>query len=74
MKCEICGREANSRFCDLHEEAYRNLLEKYEVWKGRLDITWNEYLRRIIENPNTGIWAKEVAKHLSSQKRRDDGR
>ena len=67
MKCEICGREASSQFCDLHKTAYENLVEKFEVWKKALKITWTGYLDEILRNPDAGIWVKEVAKQLVSQ-------
>ena len=64
MKCEICGRRSSSKYCKLHEQAYRNLLEKYEVWKEALGISWKEYLREVAKNPYTGDWAREIAEHL----------
>jgi len=67
MKCEICGREADSQFCESHRKAYENLIEKCEVWKEALKITWNEYLNEILRNPFAGLWAKEVARHLLAQ-------
>jgi len=66
MTCEICGREASSRFCDLHKKAYENLVEKYEIWKKASKITWTEYLNEILRNPNTGLWVREVAQQLLS--------
>jgi len=68
MKCEICGREANSQFCELHKTAHENLLEKFEAWKKALNLTWTEYLNEVLRNPDAGLWVKEVAKHLLSQK------
>ena len=64
MKCEICGRETNSEFCELHKKAYENLIEKYELWKRASNITWTEYLKKILTNPNAGLWVKEVAQQL----------
>ncbi len=66
MKCEICGREANSQFCEFHKKAYENLVEKYEAWNKALKITWTEYLKEILRNPNAGLWVKEVAKQMLS--------
>lgn len=51
-------------YCDLHIEAYRNILGKYEVWKKAMDISWKDYLSELIKNPLTGNWAKEVAEKL----------
>lgn len=67
MKCEICGRPAESQFCELHLKAYENLVEKYEVWKKALKLTWTEYLNKILENPDAGLWVKEAATHLLSR-------
>lgn len=64
MKCDVCGREGKSRFCEFHRKAYENLVEKYDVWKRALEMTWTEYLNEISRNPNAGLWAKEVAKQL----------
>ena len=64
MKCEICGRKTENVFCKLHEEANENLLGSYESWKKAMNITLEEYLKKILKNPLTGAWAKEVATHL----------
>jgi len=75
LKCKICGRKAESEFCNLHRKAYENLLEKYDEWREAMGISWEEYLKEIIENPFTGIWVKEVAQFLmSSKKGREDSR
>jgi len=39
-------------------------MEKYEVWKNALDISWKEYLREVAKNAYTGSWVKEVAEQL----------
>lgn len=66
MKCRICSREAAKKgeYCELHEKAHQNIIEKFEVWKQALDISWKEYLKEIVKNEYTGIWAKEVAEQL----------
>jgi len=64
MNCEICGREAKSRFCERHEEAYNSLVETHEKWREAMDILWRDYLKEIIDNPYAGKWVKEVAEHL----------
>ncbi len=64
MKCKICDKEANERYCELHEKAYKNIVEKYDEWKNALDLSWKEYLKEVAKNPYTGSWAKEVADHL----------
>jgi len=72
LKCEVCGREAESRFCEAHEMAYRNLKGKYEEWRSAMDITWEDYLREVLKNPLTGVWVKEVAEHLLSKSESPD--
>jgi len=67
LKCRICDREAVSKYCEFHEEAYKSIVEKYGSWKQALEISWKEYLREIAKNPYTGKWAKEVAEHLISE-------
>ncbi len=64
MKCEICGRDAESEFCELHMRAHENLRERYEAWRSAMDIGWREYLEEVLKNPYTGLWVKEVAQHL----------
>jgi hypothetical protein len=45
-------------------KAYESILEKYDLWKRAMEISWKEYLSEIVKNPLTGEWAKEVAEHL----------
>jgi len=66
MRCEICGREDYSQYCDLHKKAYENLVDNYDVWKKASKVTWTEYLNEVLKNPNTGLWVKEVAQRLLS--------
>ena len=64
MTCRICNRKAVEKYCELHEKAYRSIVQKYENWKRAMDISWKEYLNEIAKNPYTGSWAKEVAEQL----------
>ena len=70
MKCKICEREALNEYCELHERAHDNVVQRYEIWKEAMDISWKEYLNEVVENPYTGSWAKEVARHLSRKEER----
>ncbi len=63
-KCRVCGREALEKYCELHDKAYRNIVQKYEDWRRALEISWKEYLKEVAKNPYTGYWAKEVAEEL----------
>ena len=68
MKCKICSKEAiNEEYCLLHEKAYQNLMEKFETCKKALNVSWEDYLDAIIENPSAGTKAKEVAEALLSK-------
>jgi hypothetical protein len=68
MKCRACSRNAGEKdFCPLHSRAHENTLQAYCVWRKGLKIPWQDYLRRIKENPLTGIWAKEVAEYLTNK-------
>jgi hypothetical protein len=69
-KCEICEREAADEYCELHEKAHENIVQRYEIWQEAMDISWREYLSALVENSYTGSWAKEVAKHLSQKDER----
>jgi predicted metal-binding protein len=74
MRCKACSREAGEReFCPAHLKAYENVVEKYEVWRKALNISWEEYLREIEKHSLTGEWAKEVAEHLISNGEVKDG-
>lgn len=67
VKCRICERDAANEYCELHEKAHGNVVQTYESWKGAMDISWKEYLNEVAENPYTGSWAKEVARHLGTK-------
>ena len=55
LKCKICCKKAENRdYCVLHEKAYRNLVEKFELWKKGLNLSWKDYLNNITNNPFTG--------------------
>lgn len=67
MNCKVCNRKAVSKgYCAIHEKAYQNIMEKFEVWKEALTISWKGYLKEIVKNPLTGAKAKEVAEALLS--------
>ena len=71
MKCSICGRHVipGGNLCDRHFAAYNNLVKTFKRWKGSMKIGWEEYLRAVKDNPNTGLWAREVAIHLLKEKK-----
>jgi len=42
-------------------------LEKFELWKKALNLSWKDYLDSIINNPFAGTKAREAAEALSSK-------
>ncbi len=72
MKCKICSRDAaKDGYCKLHLKAYQNLAEKFSIWQKALNINWKQYLDEIQKNSLTGEWAKEVAKYLIEDEKKD---
>jgi hypothetical protein len=67
VKCMVCDREAVEKYCEFHEKAYRNVVQKFEEWKRATGILWKQYLEAVLENSCTGTWAKEVAEQLLSE-------
>ena len=75
MNCKICERKAvTGEFCQIHLKAYENIVEKYDIWKKALNISWKEYLREIERNPLTGEWTKEVASYLTNNEETKNGK
>jgi hypothetical protein len=66
----VCDKEALEKYCEFHEKAYRNLVQKFEDWKKALGVSWREYLKEVIENAYTGSWTKEVAEQSMKNKDR----
>ena len=64
--CIICERElASENYCTYHEMAYQNVMQAYNEWqKAYGELTFSEYLKKLIENTATGIWAKDVVENL----------
>jgi len=48
----------------MHLKAFESIVEKYDVWRKALKVSWREYLNEIEQNSLTGEWAKEVANYL----------
>ncbi|HUH99543.1 MAG TPA: hypothetical protein VLY65_00735 [Nitrososphaerales archaeon] len=65
--CRMCKRESApaSLLCTYHLGAKRNLESGYKKWSEAYgQIAWEDYLRKIKENSETGQWVKEVAELL----------
>jgi len=63
----LCGRVSDKEYCSLHRRALENMVQSYEYWRKATSIGWREYLGKIKENPNSGIWVVEVCTHLLSK-------
>ena len=65
-KCKICdkGRVDNSVYCDHHQLSYRNIETAYIYWRKALNLSWTEYLEKILKIKGTGKWSKEVAEDI----------
>lgn len=69
LKCCICGRSGhalidNLQLCELHSIAYHNLKYRYGVWRQKLGVNWDEYLRRMSKVKCLGDYSREVANYL----------
>jgi hypothetical protein len=61
MKCQACSREAQDKYCKYHGRALQGLQEHYKAWvKAYGQISWHDFLTRLIEMKETGTWVKEV--------------
>ena len=49
--------------------AKRNIESAYAQWMaGYGSISWTDYLQKLLENPETGEWAKDVAGLLAKER------
>lgn len=71
MRCKLCAREAVSDLCRYHEEAKGQVEAAYRLWKEAYGtLGWEDYLREVIKNPETGEWAVEVARLMRASSAR----
>jgi hypothetical protein len=63
-------RRQQDGLCSVHYKANLNLNTKFVVWQKAKPISWSQYLGEIQKNSLTGVWAKEVAKHLIEEEER----
>jgi len=68
LTCIICERPANEEYCLFHKKACNNIIQKFDEWQRATGATWKQYLKAVVENSYTGVWAKEVAQHLLKNK------
>ena len=67
MVCVLCGRKSDGEYCSLHQKAFENILQSYEYWRNATSLSWEEYLGKIKDNPNSGAWVVEVCTYLLSK-------
>ncbi len=70
--CALCERtkEQESEFCDLHNSAKLNIDQAYTAWISALggNLTFRDYLERIMKLGETGKFARDVASQLLNSK------
>lgn len=64
--CKICGKPAKkNKYCVNHINAYNLIKKKYIEWKKAYgNLSFREYLQKIIQLDSVGIWVKEVCQFL----------
>lgn len=68
--CRLCKRECAplSTLCEYHLAAKVAVESAYRRWDEAYGgISWKDYLQKVIQNAETGMWAKEVAELLSKE-------
>ena len=68
-ECPICGREAISdrKLCAYHSEALDKIREAYNEWERAMEIDWETYLVRLLDEESAGKWVREVVENLMQQ-------
>jgi hypothetical protein len=65
MKCIICKRTKieNSEYCIYHDKAKNHIKENYKKWNEAYstNLTWDQYLDKLLKLENVGMWIKEVS-------------
>jgi hypothetical protein len=62
-KCIACTRNnyLDSKYCTYHHDAFLNLKQQYKIWvEAYGQISWQEYLNKLIVMNEVGVWVKEV--------------
>ena len=61
----ICWRSALDEvisLCIYHSDSYNKMKAEYDMWSERYgDISWRNYLRKLLSLSETGQWVKDVA-------------
>jgi hypothetical protein len=61
-RCAACFRVIQlDKYCSYHHQAFLNLKKKYNLWvRAYGQISWQEYLKKLQDMHETGLWVKEV--------------
>jgi hypothetical protein len=77
VKCSLCEREvidSKSRYCRHHQAAFQNLSAGFEKWTCAYGkMSWTEYLHRVRNRPEMGVWVKECCEYILKQEDADRG-
>ncbi|MCI4461844.1 MAG: DNA topoisomerase I [Thermogladius sp.] len=64
-KCLLCNRQVYAKnLCRYHYEAYNRLLEGYNEWRRREEVSYNDFLKAVAKSKATGKWVAEVASFI----------
>ena len=64
-KCLVCGMHADEGgLCFKHRAAAKSLEESYRYWREAFGISFEEYLKKVKERPETGAWVKELIDYV----------
>jgi hypothetical protein len=61
--CSACSRKVSTgKYCLYHNQALSDLKGHYKSWITAYDknILWNNFLNKLYNMDETGIWIKEV--------------
>lgn len=71
MKCIICSAECfNKQYCFNHNLALKSLKKGYIKWYNAFssNISWDEYLSRLLKIEDTGIWIMDIINYELEKK------
>ena len=61
MHCMYTEKLYGLEILYLHHDAFLNLKQKYETWVYAYgQISWQEYLNKLITMNEVGVWVKDV--------------
>ena len=65
-ECPICNRTKSSEkeFYNYHSIAFQKLKEGWNEWKKAIDLDWKDYLLRLYDVEELGLWIREIIDYL----------